>query len=210
MSLEKILKKIKEEVLKKDEVRQEIQMIARKTIRLSKQAIFLAHKDKINEAEALLKEASINLNKLNEMSKTYPNLTGITDSAFEEYSEAQIFINLIKNGTFIDPKKIDVPSECYVLGLADVIGELRRKSLDLIRKGHVESAEENLNIMETIYIKITSYDELLLLVPGLRRKCDVARRIIETTRGDVTTEVRRMVLNNAMKKLEEALRSKMK
>ncbi len=207
MSLEEILGRIREEILKKDEIRQEIQTIARKTTRLSKQAIFLTHKGRINEAEALLKKASINFNRLIEMSKIYPNLlyTGAIDSAFEEYSEAQIFLNLIENKRFVDPKEIDVPDEAYVLGLADVIGELRRRSLDLIRKGHIEAAEENLNIMETIYNEIISYDELLLLIPGLRRKCDVARRIIEATRGDVTTEVRRMVLNNVMKELQKTL-----
>ncbi len=212
MSLEKILDKIRGEVLRKDAVRQKIQMIARKTTRLSKQAIFFIHKDKVDEAENLLREASIHLDKLRELSKMYPNLLygGIIDSVFEEYSEAQIFINLIKDEKFINPEKIGVPSECYVLGLADVIGELRRRSLDLIRKGRIEAAEKSLNVMERIYVEITSYDELLLLIPGLRRKCDIARRIVEATRGDVTTEVRRKVLNDAMRELEKALRSRIK
>jgi len=42
-------------------------------------------------------------------------------------------------------------------------------------------------------------------VPGLRRKCDVARRIIETTRGDVTVEVRRSSLERSIKGLEKIL-----
>jgi len=42
-----------------------------------------------------------------------------------------------------------------------------------------------------------------MLVPGLRRKCDVARRIIETTRGDVTQEVRRKTLEDYLKRFEE-------
>lgn len=212
MSLKKILDGIRDEILRKDEVRQEIQMAARKITRLSKQAIFLAHREKADKAESLLKEASARIDKLNEMLKIHPNLScsGIADSAFEEYSEAQIYLNLIRNGRFIDPREMGVPSECYVLGLADVIGELRRRSLDLIRRGRVEAAEETLNLMETMYTEIISHDELLLLIPGLRRKCDVARRIIESTRGDITTEVRRMVLNNAMKELEKALKSKIK
>ncbi len=209
MSLKDALEKIQEEILKKDEIRQEIQNIVRKTTRLSKQAIFLAHKDRIEDAENLLKEASGNLSKLDEISKTYPDLyySGLVNSAFEEYAEANLFLKIISEGKFVDPREIGVPSESYVLGLADVIGELRRRSLDLIRKGNVKDAEKCLEIMETIYAEIISHDDLLILISGLRRKCDIARRVIEATRGDVTVEIRRSMLNNAMKDLQKILES---
>jgi len=209
MSLKDTLEKIQEEILKKDEIRQEIQNIVRKTTRLSKQAIFLAHKDRIEDAENLLKEASGNLSKLDEISKTYPDLyySGLVNSAFEEYAEANLFLKIISEGKFVGPREIGVPSESYVLGLADVIGELRRRSLDLIRKGNVRDAEKCLEIMETIYAEIISRDDLLILISGLRRKCDIARRIIEATRGDVTVEIRRSMLNNAMKDLQKILES---
>jgi len=51
-------------------------------------------------------------------------------------------------------------------------------------------------------------DEAYMLVSGLRRKCDIARRIIETTRGDVTQEVRRKSLENYLKQFEQAQRRK--
>lgn len=209
MSLKDTLEKIQEEILKKDEIRQEIQNIVRKTTRLSKQAIFLAHKDRIEDAENLLKEASGNLSKLDEISKTYPDLyySGLVNSAFEEYAEANLFLKIISEGKFVGPREIGVPSESYVLGLADVIGELRRRSLDLIRKGNVRDAEKCLEIMETIYAEIISRDDLLILISGLRRKCDIARRVIEATRGDVTVEIRRSMLNNAMKDLQKILES---
>ncbi len=210
MSLEEILNKIREEALMKDDLHEKIQMILRKTMRLSKQAIFLTHKGRISEAEAFLKEASANFNKLDEMTRGHPDLfyAGSVESAFEEYAEAQIFLKLVKDKKFISPEEIGVPNKSYVLGLADAIGELRRRTLDLIRKGLIKNAEECLNLMETIYAGIISCDELLLFIPGLRRKCDVARRVIEATRGDVTTEVRRTVLNNALKELHKILESK--
>jgi predicted translin family RNA/ssDNA-binding protein len=48
-------------------------------------------------------------------------------------------------------------------------------------------------------------DDAYMLVKGLRRKCDIARRIIEATRGDVTIEVRRSSLETSIKRLEETL-----
>jgi predicted translin family RNA/ssDNA-binding protein len=62
--------------------------------------------------------------------------------------------------------------------------------------------------MDEIYIELMAMDEAYMLVPGLRRKCDVARRIIETTRGDVTQEVRRKSLENYLKQFEKAQRKK--
>jgi predicted translin family RNA/ssDNA-binding protein len=42
-----------------------------------------------------------------------------------------------------------------------------------------------------------------MLVPGLRHKSDIARRIIETTRGDITVEVRRKSLEDYLKKYQQ-------
>jgi len=207
VSLKDILSRIRDDGLRKDEVRQELQTAVRKATRLSKQAIFLVHKGMIDEAESLLREARLNLDKIKSLSKTYPDIffAGLLDSALEEYSEAHIFLRLIKDGSFIKPEEIEVPGEAYVLGLADVIGELRRRALDLIRRGEVEGAEECLTLMENIYNEIIGCDELQILISGLRRKCDIARRVIEATRGDITSEVRRTVLNNTMKEFQKIL-----
>jgi predicted translin family RNA/ssDNA-binding protein len=61
-----------------------------------------------------------------------------------------------------------------------------------------------LKTMDEIYTELMAMDEAYMLVPGLRRKCDVARRIIETTRGDVTQEVRRKSLENYLEQFERA------
>ena len=62
--------------------------------------------------------------------------------------------------------------------------------------------------MEHIYNELTSLDDAYIIVNGLRRKGDVARRLIEITRGDVTNEVRRSVLEHSISKLESKFRQK--
>ncbi|MBS7640838.1 MAG: hypothetical protein QXF23_02830 [Candidatus Bathyarchaeia archaeon] len=199
---------IRENLLRKDEIRQEVQNLARKTTRLSKQAIFLVHRGMVTEAESLLGEANMNISKLIELSKSYPEICiGLIETPLQEYAEAKIFLDLIRAGSFKSPEEIGVPGESYVLGLADVVGELRRRALDLLRKDDVGGAEECLNLMETIYSELIGCDELQALIPGLRRKCDIARRIIEATRGDITIEARRAMLNNAIKDLQRTLES---
>ena len=131
-------------------------------------------------------------------------------AAIQEYSEANIFLSLVEESGFISPEDIKVPSVDYVLCLADVIGELRRLALDALREGDVEKGEICLEAMDEIYIELLALDEAYMLVPGLRRKNDVARRIIETTRGDITQEVRRKSLEEHLKSFELALKKKRK
>jgi predicted translin family RNA/ssDNA-binding protein len=61
--------------------------------------------------------------------------------------------------------------------------------------------------MELIHSEIISMDEALHGVSELRRKSDVARRVIEATRGDVTIEVRRNALERSIKGLESTLQA---
>ena len=93
----------------------------------------------------------------------------------------------------------------YVLSLGDVIGELRRRALNLIRKGNVEQAEKCLELMEQIYSELTALDDAYIIIKGLRRKGDVARHLIEITRGDITIEVRRSALEHSILSLEKKL-----
>jgi len=101
-----------------------------------------------------------------------------------------------------------VPSVDYVLGLADVVGEYRRLALDALREGDVKKGEKCLETMDEIYIELTAMDEAYMLVPGLRRKCDIARKIIETTRGDITQEIRRKSLEDYLKRFEKLQKGK--
>ena len=204
-SLKTLLKKIRKELKEKDRVREKAQKDMRKATSLSKQAILLIHQKRFNEAKKLIKKAKEIISMLNDTSTKYPEIiySGLFNAARQEYSEANIFLSLIQESRFITPEEINVPSVDYVLGLADVIGECRRLALDALREADVEKAEKCLQIMDEIYTELMGMDEAYMLVPGLRRKCDIARRIIETTRGDVTQEARRSSLEKYLKRFEK-------
>jgi translin len=125
-------------------------------------------------------------------------------AALQEYTEANIFLRLIEESRFVSPKELNVPAVDYVLGLTDVIGEYRRLTLDALREGNVAKGEKCLEIMDEMYIELMAMDEAYMHVSGLRRKCDVARKIIEITRGDITQEVRRKSLEDYLRRFEQA------
>ena len=190
--------------MQKNEVREQAHESMRKATSQSKQAILLIHQKKYVDAEKLIESAKEKISSLQDLAKQYPEIVygGMFSAALQEHSEARIFLTLIKESRFITPLEINVPSVDYILGLADVIGEYRRLALDDLREGEVKRGEECLEIMDEIFIQLQALDEAYMLVPGLRHKSDTARRIIESTRGDVTVEIRRKSLEDYLKKFD--------
>ena len=207
MALKSLLDRIQAELKGNEEIREELRRDMQRATRLSKQAILFTHQERFGDAKELLKEASELFTKLEKISEDHPDMVhaGMVDAAYQEHAEAHVFLALVRQKRFPDPGKLRVPSVPYVLGLMDVIGELRRRTLDSLRKGDVGTAEMCLKIMEHIYVEITAMDDAYLLVPGLRRKCDIARGIIETTRGDVTMEARRSSLEDSIEELRKIM-----
>jgi translin len=208
MALKIVLYDIQKTLELKEEVREEIHKIMRKATRLSKQSILYIHQKKFSDAENLLKETKQLFQQLQKLVKKHPDLMymGLVDAAFQEYAEAHLLMRLIKKEKIATPKELDIPAVSYVLGLSDVIGELRREVLDMLRGGNIKKAEDYLELMDTIYDELIAMDNGYLLIPGLRRKCDTARRVIEATRGDVIVEIRKNSLERSIKKLEKLVK----
>ena len=201
-----VLNEVKKELMQKDKVRENAHEEMRKATSLSKQAILRIHQKKFDEAKKLLQTATEAISRLQGLAEAYPEIIygGMFSAALQEYAEANIFLKLIEESRFVTPKEINVPAVDYVLGLADAIGEYRRLTLDALREGNVAKGEKCLELMDEIYVELMGMDEAYMLVPGLRRKCDVARKIIEITRGDITQEVRRKSLEDYLRRFEQA------
>lgn len=204
-TLKTVLEEIKQDLIQKNKLREDTHEDMRKATSLSKQAILLIHQKKQPEAEKMVRDATKKITNLQKLAKQYPDIIycGMFSDALQEYAEANIFLTLIKEGRFITPKEINVPSIEYTLGLSDVVGEYRRLSLDTLREGNVEKGEEYLKGMDEIFMELLALDEAYMLVPGLRRKTDVARKVIEITRGDITQEVRRKALEDYLKQFKQ-------
>ncbi len=209
-SLKNLLTEVREELSAKEKIRETAQSNLRRATSLSKQAILLIHQKRNKEAVKLVQKAKKVILDSSKTSETFPEMIhgGLLDAARQEYSEASIFLKLSTRDEFVTPKEIGVPSIDYVLGLADVIGEYRRLVLDALREGNLKKSEKGLKTMDEIYVELMALDEAYMLVPGLRRKCDVARRIIETTRGDVTQEARKNALEESLKHFEKLVQRK--
>jgi len=166
--------------------------ISRSLIRHCALAIRAVHRDDLDVMNERLQEAGTLANSLKVNLAEHPDLyfTGYTQDALKEYVEAKVTCALIKDEPLVMPAELDVPHATYLKGLSEVIGELRRRTLDELRHGYSQETERLLAHMDEIYAVLVTMDYPDAITFGLRRQTDIARSIIERTRGDITFSLR--------------------
>ncbi|HAW60205.1 MAG TPA: haloacid dehalogenase [Actinobacteria bacterium] len=210
MDLGEISAKIRREMDAKDTAREGALTQSRRAIRASSNAIRAIHRGEYKSAGEFLAEARMALDECENLLHGHPDIyhAGFVRDAQKEYAEAMITLVLICGEPLPDLDELRVGHVSYLNGLAETIGELRRHILDIIREDRLEQGESLLKAMDDIYYVLVSFDYPDAVTPGLRRATDVARAIMEKTRGDLTTAIRQKELREAMGKLEERLREK--
>jgi translin len=183
---------------------------ARQATRLSANAIRAIHRGEGEEAARLLEEARAALDRGEEAVADHPDVrwAGFLHDGQKEYAEAQLTRAVIEGDSLPTPDDIGVTVAAYLNGIAETIGELRRSALDLLRTGDVARAEELLSTMEEMFHLLVTIDYPDAITGNLRRWTDVARGIIEKTRGDLTTSLVQKDLRDALERHAEGLQGK--
>lgn len=189
-----------------EKIREEVLDASREVIRSSARAIAAVHRNDRTDSNEMFAKAQETLAILADAVKVQPHLadSGTIISAYQEYCEAALVRSLIWGGKLITAEELDVSYKAYLAALADVTGELRRHALDMIRADNVSEAERMLKLMEEIFEMMMEFDYPDVVLPGMRRRQDMVRRIIEITRGDLTTAIRQQKLENELKRAEHA------
>lgn len=158
---------------------------SRDVIRLSGWIINAIHRGSLEEARRYLEELEKAVKEFLAHAKSddYLFYSGLVDSTLAEYVEAVILYRLITGKGLPGPSELGVTEISYLQGLGDVVGELRRLALDFMRVDKLEEAELMLELMEVIYNELRGLEYPDALIPGIRRKVDVARRLIDDTKA---------------------------
>jgi translin len=205
--LESIAERIRQNFDVRTAKRDEALKQARQLTRACSLAIRAVHRDDQEAMEETLAEAQTLADKLRDELKTHPDLffAGYTQDALKEFVEANVTCALIQNQPLQTPEELGVEEATYLNGLAEVVGELRRRTLDILRSGYSEEAERLLGHMDEIYSVLVTMDYPDAITNGLRRQTDLARGILEKTRGDVTFSLRGAQLAEAIRSLSTQL-----
>jgi translin len=206
-NLEAIVEKIRATFDARTKARDQALAQARLLTRHCAHAIRAIHRSEHDLAQENLGEARRLATTLRHDLKKYPDLyfAGYTQDALKEYAEANITCALIENQPLPSPEELGLEDATYLNGLAEVTGELRRRVLDLLRQGYSEETERLLNLMDDIYEVLVTLDYPDAITNGLRRQTDLARGIVERTRGDMTISIREQHLQQALAHLEARL-----
>lgn len=185
-NLKKIANKIEKNIDDKDKIREKSLRFSRDIIIHCRKAIQNIHQNKDKDADLHIKKASAKLAELYDQTSKYPEIfhAGFVENAAQELVEACCLQNIMQGKDLPDPDEIQTTYSSYLLGLCDLVGELRRKALDSIRENDSKKADNYLTMMEEIYDVIIRFDYPSGLVP-IKNKQDRVRGMIEKTRGEL-------------------------
>jgi translin len=200
MELNEISEQIRKRLDAKSQAREKGLRSSRQAIRECANSIRATHRGELELAEELMGAARRSLDVAQEAMEPFPGVyyAGFLQDAEKEYAEARATYALINDKELPQPEELNIGDAPYLNGLAEAIGELRRHILDIMRQGKLERGEQLLGAMDDIYYVLVSMDYPDALTGGLRRTTDVARSIMERTRGDMSLTLIQRGLTDAI------------
>ena len=178
---------IKKELIQLSKKREEVIQDSREIINLSKQIIHAVHRNDFKPLNFLIKKIK---NKVKNIPGHQPD-TDINRVALQEYVEAMAYYYFIKSKSLISKSALKVDAESYLLGLADLSGELvRRAGAEIIGRIYKE-AERIKKFVNLLYGDFIKFD---LRGSELRKKSDALRwnlKKLEEIMLDFTRAIRR-------------------
>ncbi|HEX9013430.1 MAG TPA: haloacid dehalogenase [Anaerolineaceae bacterium] len=205
--LETITENIRQAFDARTQARDQALAQARMLTRHAANTIRAIHRDEQPQAQEHLEQARQLATALRSGLAEYPELyyAGYTQDALKEFAEASITRALVGNLPLPTPEELGLEFATYLNGLAEVVGELRRRCLDLLRHGYSEETERLLTCMDDIYGVLVTLDYPDAITNGLRRQTDLVRGIVERTRGDLTISLREQHLQRSLASLARRL-----
>ena len=161
---------------------------SRTAIRSCANAIRAIHRGELDLAHRLMDEAKAAIDDGLDAVGDHPDIryAGYLQDAQKEYAEARVTEAVVTGSPIPAPDELGVEDAPYLNGVAEAIGEARRHALDLLRAGRVAEGEGTLSVMDDLYAILVTMDYPDAITGNLRRSTDVARSLIEKTRGDLS------------------------
>jgi len=200
------LASVQKQLVHYDEAREAVLSLSRTATRLAGSSILEIHRGDMEAASNTLRKVEQTLSKIEILANDFSEFktsSGVV-VAFQEYVEAMTLRSFAQSERIPTISELKTDNRSYVLGLLDAVGEFRRMALNCLRRGEVKKAEKLLGAMEGVYDDLQTLEHTSI-IPTFRVKMDADRRIIESTRGDVVTEVRRFALEQSLDRLEKRL-----
>ncbi len=181
-NLDQDVENVAESLAAKQEAFDRVMQLSREVIRSAGQAITMMHNGDTKKAAAVIKEMKGKVKSLQGIDTQFKYNT---QQAYQEYVEAQVFYDIMAGNGVPRMSEIGVDPDAYLMGLMDVTGELKREILESLRREEIKDAESYFEIMKGIYDGTRSIRFAEAVLPGFRKKQDVARIQLENAGSDI-------------------------
>ncbi len=195
------LEEINRELRNIEERREILIKNTRDMVMLCSKSIIALHNNEIDNACIKISQAKIMLDKFKEYAKT--DLQKYIAVAEQEFVEAYVLKSIVEESSLPGKTELNVSGSSYLTGLLDCIGEVKRMVYDRMRAGKAENATKLFAIMQDLYSIVYPFAVYDNLIPGLRRKLDVSKMLIEDIRAVITEETRRAIIIKAVNNLQK-------
>jgi translin len=207
LDLSELARSVQARLDEKNAARERALPAARRSIRSSANAIRAIHRLDFDAADDLIERSRAALDEGLDAVRDHADIrhAGYLQDAQKEYAEANLTRSLVRGTDLPAPPDLGVEDAAYLNGMSEAIGEGRRRVLDLLRTGAVGQAEQLLDAMEEMYGVLVTMDYPDAITMNLRRSTDVARSLIEKTRGDLSIAVVQQDLRAALDRHAERM-----
>ncbi|MEM4634039.1 MAG: hypothetical protein QW275_02695 [Candidatus Anstonellaceae archaeon] len=179
--ISKQIKRIVKELKKREREQDEILSSTREIIRHCANGIKLIHSGEVEKAKNEIFQAE---KKIAKFSKT-KQFAYLLEQPYQEIAEARLLLCAVERLPFPTYHKLGMPFEPYILGMCDLVGELRRQMLEMLKKGKIEEAEYYFEIMSKISDELAALRFSNSLLPNFKKKQDMVRLQVEQARSEL-------------------------
>ncbi|AAL63538.1 haloacid dehalogenase [Pyrobaculum aerophilum] len=163
------IKSLYEELRRYEQTKDEVVQLSIKVARLSKAVVYSAIRRDFAAAEKALKEMDDAVAKLKRLINEWPMFYNSATTGLQEYVEATALFYYLKEGRIPSKEELGVDVYVYLMGVAEIAGELGRAATEELLKKNVETAKRFKDTVEKLYL------DLLAMEPRdyeLRKKVD--------------------------------------
>ena len=200
MTLRRLLERSRKEFRAWDAQREELLVLGRDLTRQAGRLIQAWHRGDEDRSEWARLDATADMILKKIAATPWFRHAGFVQQALGEYAEAV----LLRAAPDHEAKLAKLTPDALLLGIADTVGELRRRVLDDLLHDRFEEARRRFAQMESLFAVLGDADAPDPLVPA-RAKRDQARGILERTRGDLVTTKKSKELEKKIDRLGDLL-----
>ena len=173
---------IEKKLMRLQDEKDKVLDISRELIRTAGRAITLIHAREFKQAGASMKVLAALERKLRSSEKGFEYFSV---QAHQEYVEAMAFYTVLKERRLVSPAEMGVDEIPYILGIMDLVGELKREVIESMRSERLKDADAYYEFMKGIYDSTRSMRFANSLVPDFRHKQDTARIQVESAGSEL-------------------------